>query len=158
MIITYIKIDYFKFGEKLISFGSKRNDIREVLDVEYEIEDQVISFGDGEPPMNIKRDVYQDSKFRYYFFLNYDNDDFLEEIEVHYCEKIILPEFEINFHLNFNDLIRKMMGNYNTKIISEGEILLLSLNMVMASDKKMGGESENLSYVYFAKNINHLME
>ncbi|AXY73556.1 hypothetical protein D3H65_05990 [Paraflavitalea soli] len=90
MNFKYIPTDKAFINEVALTFKESRDLIRAKLGGKHSVADQLTGLvtRDGKP-INLRRDIYQDKQpAGCFFFLNYNEDDQLRDIEVHRCKQI----------------------------------------------------------------------
>lgn len=165
MKIEYIPNIGFNIESLTFLWGQSRSEIREKLNYKYDEDDKIIKISDfleGDISFNIKqkRDIYQNiSNEKNYFFLNYNEENKLSEIEVHWGMTILTKGIELNFETDIDECLKLLesIGENYTEI-DEGNFLFQNLKMTISSSESIGGEASRLSYFYASKDIEHLIE
>jgi hypothetical protein len=160
MILKYYPPNEIAIDDIDLKFYESRHTVRVKLAREFEEDNQIIKLGDDEiEPFYMRRDIYKGiSPTESFFFLDYDNNDQLTELEVHRCEKIEVLGFPFYFHDEL-DSIALILSKYSEiSILSEGEIFFRDLKMVISDKRKMGGEGNSLCYFYCATDVSHLVQ
>jgi hypothetical protein len=138
-----------------IPWGAKRNQIRNTISGEYEVKDQEFA------GIVSKRDIYIQFKQKPVFLIfNYDNHDQFSEFEIHKGVQLIILDKSINLQMDFLNIIETLDKiSSNKKEITEDEVLFIDLKLNLCSELNMGGEQEGrqLSYIYCAEDISHLL-
>ena len=158
MILHYllqnrILIDGIAFG-----FNEERDAVRLKLQGVYTPDDQIIHLGNSETEsIYQRRDSYKDfNHTKNLFFLNYDTNDRLSEVEVHFCDQITVVSTLFDFNDNL-DYIASIISEHSQKIShSDGEYFFKDLKIVIMDKQKMGGEGITLGYFYCASDVTHL--
>lgn len=149
----------------LLFWNTDRQIVRQLLNEDFEIADNVIDLSEyrnGDKSQNIiqRRDIYKNYKGQdNFFFLNYDKEDKLRDIEIHQGLQININGENFSFSMNIDkvaDLLQNISGDKTQ--LSEGEYLFKALKLTIASGEAMGGEGNELSYFYCSKDITHLIE
>nr|WP_294779722.1 hypothetical protein [uncultured Flavobacterium sp.] len=107
-----------------------------------------------------RRDIYKDiNDNKNFFFLNYDEEEKLESLEVHSGVTITINKIELIFEKDINEYLKlfKSHGEYYTEI-EDGNYLFQNLKITIANSESMGGNGNGLSYFYTSKSIEHLIE
>jgi hypothetical protein len=115
-----------------------------------------------------KRDIYQNYlvtrerkpwEIDNLFFLGYDKNNLLSEVDVHAGLQIIVLDATITFEQNLSDILEKLR-NISPEIMQsgDGEFLFKELNLIVSYEWAIGGEGDNLGYFYCAANVDHLIE
>lgn len=165
MTIEYIPNIGFNFENFSFVWGQNRSEIREKLNHKHSEDDKIIEMADffqGDTSFDIeqKRDIYQNlNNSENYFFLNYDKDNKLSDLEVHWGIVIKIKTIELIFEIEIEKCIKllKSIDEYYTEI-EDGNFLFPNLKMSIASSESMGGDGSGLSYFYASKEIEHLIE
>ena len=153
--LTYQPDKSISFGELLLPWGVDRQKIRILLNGNYEINDSVIElnqYNNGETSQNIvqRRDIYKNYLSQdNFFFLNFDENDKLQDIEIHHGLVINIGTIIVSFEMDIEKVADLINGISSSKRkISEGEYLFEDLKLAIASSEAMGGEGNELSYFY----------
>ena len=94
-----------------------------------------------------------------FFFLNYDKQDKLRDVEIHYGLEININGTTISFSMDINKVIELLQNiSVDKTQFSEGEYLFEKLKLTIANGKAMGGEGNELSYFYCSNDITHLTD
>jgi hypothetical protein len=165
MTIEYIPNKGFNFENLSFVWGQNRSEIREKLNHKHIEDDRIIEMADffeGDTSFDIKqiRDIYQNlNNNENYFFLNYDEDNKLSDLEVHGGIDIKIKNIKLIFEIDIDNCINllKSIDEYYTEI-EDGNFLFPNLKMTIASSESMGGDGSGLSYFYASKEIEHLLE
>ena len=150
---------------KEFNWGNDRNFLRESLNNLHKEDDNIFEmsdFFDGDTSYDIiqKRDIYENiNSTENYFFLNYDEDEKLESIEIHSGINISINNIDLIFEKDINEYLKlfKSIGENYTEI-EEGNFLFQNLKITIANSESMGGDGNGLSYFYSSKSIEHLLE
>jgi hypothetical protein len=140
-----------------------RAKVRQLLGDTFQEDNQVIDlsqFHNGTSDFNIvqRRDIYRNYRGQdNYFFLNYDREDNLRDVEVHQGLDILIQNVKFNFETDFQEvmLLLKSVSSDNIKI-SDGEYFFKDLKLTISDGEAMGGEGHLLSYFYCTKDVEHL--
>lgn len=160
MTLNYIPTEKIIIDTVSIQFNDNRSSIRTRLSMPHTEDNQIIQLSDLDTtPIVQRRDIYKNINFTdNYFFLGYNEDDLLNEIEIHFCEKINV--FDITF--DFNDSIEAIkikLRRYSSVIKrDDGEYFFKELKAVIMNQDRMGGEGNDLAYFYCASDVTHLMD
>lgn len=144
------------YNGKFIPWKTTRKLTRELLQGQYKSRD--LEF-EG---ISSHRDIYSglDGK-AVFLFLNFDENDHFFEMEIHDGVELSIYGRSLSFDLQFLDAVDILDEiSSEQRIVDEGEILFVDLKLSVCSGASMGGDQENtrLSYIYCAKDIEHLME
>ncbi len=146
-----------------LEWRKERKIVQQLLGNKHTVKDSVIDLSmhfDGDTKYNIvqKRDIYKSLKNTdCLFFLNYTKEDKLRDLEIHKGCKIILGDINISFDKNMNDVIKNLLSiSSRVENREPGEYYFKDLNLVVADEKKMGGNGKKISYFYCSCNTTHL--
>ena len=145
-----------------LDWGITRQKSRQLIDHDFKEDDRTFDFnskGETDPNKIVhqKRDIYTNLyKGDNLFFLNYDRDNLLCELEVHHGFDILTNNIEFTFNDTL-DKIARLLNAISKNIIQneDGELLLPDLKMSISNSEFMGGEGNTVSYFYCAANIEH---
>ncbi len=144
------------YGKTFIPWGTTRKKVRETLQSEYEISDQEFAGTVS------RRDIYNQLKGQPVFlFLIYDSNDQFSELEIRSGIELNIFDKTINFEMQFWDAVDTLdKVSSMQKIIDEGEALFIDLKLSLCSGASMSGDQEDnqLSYIYCAQDISHLLD
>ena len=106
-----------------------------------------------------RRDIYENYKGQEnFFFLNFDTNDKLTEIELHHGFNINIEGVDIDFSMDVEKVADLLTSISNDKKqLSDGEYFFEKLKLTIASSEAMGGEGNQLSYFYCSKDVTHLL-
>ncbi|MEO6731292.1 MAG: hypothetical protein ABIN01_08740 [Ferruginibacter sp.] len=164
IILTYKFDKSVSFGDTILLWNTDRQQARTILNEEFKIADNVVDlsqYNNGDTSKNIiqRRDIYENYQGQdNFFFLNFDINDKLTEIELHRGFKIKIEGVEINFSMDVEkaaELLSNISGD--KKQLSDGEYFFKKLKLTIASSEAMGGDGKELSYFYCSKDVTHLM-
>lgn len=163
--LSYQPGNSISIDDTLLLWKTDRQDVRQLLNERLEIADSVIDISEyynGDNSYNIlqRRDIYINYKGKdNLFFLNYDNEDKLRDIEIHNGFEVCVNGVKFGFSMNIDkvaELLHNILGDKTQ--LSDGEYLFKSLKLIIARGKAMGGEGNALSCFYCSKDIAHLLE
>ena len=165
MKLKYIPNIGFQIGSDKFNWNEDRISVRNKLQNQHKDDDRVIEMAEffgGDKSHNIeqRRDIYQDiNNGINYFFLSYDKDDTLSELEINWGIEISVKEIQLQFEKDINIYLKEFerIGEKYSKT-EEGNYLYENLKMTIADSESMGGEGTGLSYFYGSKDIQHLIE
>ena len=163
-----MKIEYFpqlgfQIGSHSLKWLEARADIRQLLNDQHQCDDHTIDLsmaydGDTSHNVNVKRDIYEnwgDEQFS--FFLNYDAEDRLKEIEFHVWGNIVTNKIQFqkgqDIRLVFNHLKEL---DPEARELEEGMFFSNKLAILVASDNALGGDGNGLGYFYAGLDVTHL--
>ncbi|WP_299363163.1 hypothetical protein [Winogradskyella sp.] len=93
------------------------------------------------------------------FFLNYNKNNLLSELEVHWGIKVWIDNIELDFEKDINTYLNELNSKgYNFKEIEQGNYLFEKLKITIADSESTGGDGNGLSYLYSGQNIEHLIK
>ncbi len=157
--LDYIPDIGIKLNSTTLNWLTTRDNVRNLLNLPYTVADNVIDIGENET-IESKRDVYQNiNGDENYIFLNYNADNLLNEVEVHWGVDIFVKDIVLNFNNHIQDNInalKKLTGNYRE--IEPGNYLFKDLKLTIADSESCGGDGNELSYFYATTDITHLDE
>jgi hypothetical protein len=163
--VTYQPDKSVSFGDLVLLWGTDRQQVRTMLNDKFEIGDNVVDlsqYNDGDTSQNIiqRRDIYTNYKGQdNFFFLNFDTNDRLTEVELHHGLDIHIKEVRINFSMEIEKVAELLDSISNEKEqLSEGEYFYKNLKLTIASSEAMGGDGSQLSYFYCTRDVTHLIE
>ena len=155
----------FELNSDIFNWSEERESVRHKLKNLHKENDRVIEmsqFFDGDTSHDIdqKRDVYRDiNGTKNYFFLSYDKNNLLNELEVHWGIKVSIDNIELEFEKDINIYLNQLTSRgYDFKEIEQGNYLFEKLKITIADSESIGGEGNGLSYLYSGHNIEHLIE
>ena len=158
MILNYIPKKKILIDTASIYFGENRESVRNKIEETFKEDNQIIETGTlNLDNIYIRRDIYEymDST-ESYFFLSYDNDDSLIEIEVHKCTQIKVLDIIFDFNTNLNSITSQLSKYSIVENKSKGEIFLKDINILLMDKEHMGGAGNTLGYFYCASDVSHL--
>lgn len=165
MKLEYTPSKGFNLLSETFSWDEKRDVIRTKLKNQHIEDDRVIEmaeFFDGDTSHDIqqKRDIYEDiNNEENYFFLNYDTEGQLIELEVHAGINILIDSIELMFHID-TTLFLKILTAAGKKYqeTEDGEFFFKNLKMSISTSETMGGDGNGLGYFYAAKDVSHFID
>lgn len=155
----------FEFNTERFNWNEDRVSVRQKLQYLHKEDDRLIEmshFFDGDTRHDIdqKRDIYHDiNGTKNYFFLNYDKDNRLYELEVHSGIEVSIDNIALKFEKDLQHYLDQLKSKgYDYKEIEPGNYVFKSLKITIADSASMGGEGQGLAYLYFGQHIDHLIE
>ncbi|MBO9633256.1 MAG: hypothetical protein J7578_09070, partial [Chitinophagaceae bacterium] len=126
-----------------LPFRAPRNLVRAKLDNTHTEHNEDFWVDNGF--VGYRRDIYDQLESKNtYFFLNYDENDLLAEVEVHKCKRIKLFDMEFNFTDEL-DLIADEISHHSPVTEKEaGNYFFKGLNICIMDERRMGGEDNNI--------------
>ena len=136
-----------------------------MLNGNFEISDNIIDlsqYNNGDTSYNLiqRRDIYRNFQgHNNFFFVNFDNEDKLRDIEIHHGLDININGKVINFSMDI-EKAAELLDNISDdkKLLSDGEYFFKDLKLTIASSDAMGGDGKELSYFYCSKDVTHLTD
>ena len=148
-----------KLNSKTINWLTDRDAVRKLIDLPFEEQDRVIDLSENQS-VQCRRDVYENINAEdNYIFFNYNIDNELTEVEVHWGVDITVKDVMLNFNSNIKsnvNALKKLTDNF--KEIEPGNFLFPDLKLTIADNNSLGGEDHNLGYFYASTDISHLEE
>lgn len=165
MKITYVPNIGFQLDSENFNWNDGRDSVRHKLRNQHKDDDRVIEMseffgGDKSHDIEQRRDIYEDvNGEKNYFFLSYDEEDKLSELEINGGIEIFIKEIQLIFEKDINTYLEafKKIGEKYVET-EEGNYLFEDLKMTIANSESMGGEGNGLTYFYGARSIEHLIE
>lgn len=153
MILRFVSISEIYFGNVRLNFGDPRESVRSKLGGSYQEKNQTLSLGDSVAPMIQRRDIYDTlaGSTGNFFFLNYDENQLLAEIEVHKCEQIQVIDVVFDFESEL-DGVADRLSKYGQVDKIYGGYLFKELHICMEENMEENG---TLKYFYCASDISH---
>lgn len=158
MIIHYLPSEAIIIDGVMIKFNESRESVRSKLLGTYKEENQTIQMGASTiEVLHQRRDIYKNfNNTINFFFLGYDEHDFLNEIEVHQCDKITVLDISIYFNDDLNHIALQLETKSPISRKGEGEYFFKDLKISIMDKSQMGGEGNSLGYFYCASDVSHL--
>jgi hypothetical protein len=163
MTFSYFPPAELLIDKVAIKFSEKRESVRDKVSMEYKEDNQVIEVEESESEPKViyqRRDIYGNVGLdKTFFFLGYDENDLLNEVEIHLCDKIKVNDFTFRFNDRLNDVVAGL-GKYSEPIQrSEGEYFFKEIKISIMDNSQLGASDDNnLGYFYCADNVVHLEE
>lgn len=158
MIFQYTVHGKFLIDSIPLQFGLSRDLVRAKLGGGHEAQNEEISLGDEQPAIIRRRDLYdrQDSTGAL-FFLGYDSNDLLSELEIRRCKRIKMFGIEFTFRDETELIAEELSGHSPLIRKSKGEYFFPELQLLLIDEKHMGGwDSNMLDCFYCAADLSHL--
>jgi hypothetical protein len=101
--LTYQPDKGVSFDDALLLWGTDRQQVRTLLNDKFEIADNVVDlsqYNNGDTSQNIiqRRDIYKNYRGQdNFFFLNFDTNDKLTEVELHYGLDVKIEDVSLDF-------------------------------------------------------------
>lgn len=163
--VTYQPDKSVSFGNTVLLWDTDRQQVRTLLNDNFKIADDVIDlsqYNNGDTSKNIiqRRDIYENYKGQEnFFFLNFDSNDKLAEIELHHGLVIGIEGVDIDFSMDVEKVAELLTSISNDKKqLSDGEYFFEKLKLTIASSEAIGGDGSELAYFYCSKDISHLVD
>lgn len=143
-----------------LNWGTERESIRRLLNNKHQASDVIFPVKPNEFANSQRRDVYKDYvDLDTFFFLNYDDNNLLRDVEVHYGLDIIVSNVLLSFERQLPDIIKDLKAVSPSVIeLGEGEYLFKALKLTIADANAMGSDGDELAYFYCSVNVDHLIE
>ena len=151
-----------QIGDSVIDWGTPREKVRQALGPGFKEENSVTSFKEFLPDSEdiiVRKDYYQNfQKSSTWFTFSYTEDDLLEECEIHQTEfEVKVKNIVISFHKDFFKVVEKLkVQNENLILLDSEDALLEDYKTSFSSQEHNGGDGQNIGYIYFSTNIEHL--
>ncbi len=177
MILEYIPDKGFIINAISCEWGEDRENIRRKLGNQHKEDNSTFdlaSFFDGDESRNIerRRDIYRievnNKNFLFFkiasktvneFFLHYDLNDKLREIEIQDGVVVLIEGAELKLGDDTDACVGKLRSVDNEVVeLENGNFLFKKLKVNLANSNSMGGEGNGLSYFYASDNVDHLLE
>ncbi|WP_420551970.1 hypothetical protein [Tenacibaculum aiptasiae] len=165
MILEILPNKGFKINTDIFNWNEDRKLVRQKLKDKHKEEDETIEvsqFFDGDTSHNIeqRRDVYQNIKEEEnYFFLNYNKNNQLQELEIHWGVKVKINKIEMEFGKDITSYLNQLSSQgYEFKEIEHGNYLFKELKIVIANAEAMGADGNGFSYIFTTQDIEHLIK
>ncbi|RXK60530.1 hypothetical protein ESA94_08660 [Lacibacter luteus] len=163
--MTYQVDKGFSFADKVILWGADRQLTRKLLNGDFNAGDNVIDlsqYNNGDTSKNIiqRRDIYENYQEQdNYFFLNFNSNGKLTELELHHGFTINIEGIEIDFSMNIEKVVELLSSiSDNKKQLSDGEYFFKKLKLTIASNEAIGGDGPGFAYFYCSKDVTHLID
>lgn len=163
--ITYQPNESISFEGTLLLWGADRQRVRTLLNDKFEIGDNVVDlsqYNDGDTSQNIiqRRDIYKNYKGEdNFFFLNFDSNHQLAEVELHHGFNINIDNVSIDFSMSIEKIVELLDRiSKDKQQLSDGEYFYRELKLTVSTREAMGGDGNKLSYFYCSKNVTHLID
>ncbi len=160
-MLTYLPDEGVLIESIKLEWGAAREDARQKFLNVHEEKDSVTDLGQyGGGVIVQKCDVYQNfNGAENFFFLNYDEESRLTEIELHSGFEIFIGQARLAFGMDISDVAKRLKSLSDDIVeLAQGEYFFKELKLTIASADAMGGDGNELSYFFCAKNIDHLLE
>ncbi len=149
---------------KLVPWGATRQDLQELWGSPSEAINVVHNISkylpDAEDIIE-RKDIYENYLNQDVSFTAvYDKDDIFMEFELHEADQIKVADIDISFKVAIPDIVNelKKRGYDLTELEGSDEnILINSLLTNFASSQYLGGDGDQVRYVYCSRNIDHLL-
>jgi len=158
MTFQYIPTKEFIVDHVRLQFGTHRDIVRVKLGLVYEEQNQFIQINELFAPIIQRRDIYnRRNSTGDYFFLNYDKNDLLRDVEIHWCEKIQVYDFLFDFDCEIDFIAAELSKYSHINKKGDGEYFFKDIHISIIDEMHMGGEEKStMSYFYCATDVSHL--
>jgi hypothetical protein len=164
MELEYMPGIGFRIGAHKFTWGMPRESARQQLDMTHEADDQITDltkhFSDGEKhTIEIRRDIYTNhGGGKSSFFLGYDTEERLMDIEVHAGMRIHVGAVAFEFDEPLEQILARLSAaGYAHRLDDEGAVFAKE-KFNLSDNVMMGGDGHGLAYFYAAADISHLLE
>lgn len=154
----------FKLNSLAFNWGESRQESRKKLKNQHKESDTLVEmaqFFDGDKSHDIhqKRDIFQNiNNSKNYFFFGYNNQNELDEIEIHWGVQVETNHTKLEFKQNIDTIISQLKTKgFVPHKLEEGSFLIKELKISIANSEHSGGEGNGLAYIYSSQNIDHLL-
>ncbi len=146
-----------------IEWGMSRESVRQRLGMPHKVDDYVFELkkyfpNEDKPPIETWRDIYKNWRGEdNYFFLYYDRDQRLTQLELHWGMPIRIGTVVLNFGEPLDSAVKQLAETgIAHRAIEEG--LLFEREKFTLSDGAMiGSDREGLAYFYAAADVSHIL-
>jgi hypothetical protein len=158
MVFEYVPTCQVIIDGIVLQFGESRELIRRRLGGTYSEDNLIIHLGGSETDViHQRRDIYVNLNLsENHFFLGYNNNDLLSEVELHFCDKIKVLHTQFGFEDDLNVIAPELSAYSPIVSQKEGEYFFKELQLVVSDKIQMGGEGHTLGYFYCASDVKHL--
>jgi hypothetical protein len=156
LTITYIPNVGMTINKAEINWGTQREIIRKLLNNNHKAQDSI----NDDANISQKRDVYKNyNGSDNFFFLNYNKNNKLIELEVHDGVEIIVGSALLSFEKELSAIVEDLqtISPLVTKI-GDCEYFFKDLKLTISDLEAMGGDGSVLGYFYCSVNTDHLIE
>lgn len=157
--LEYLPDIGIKLNSKTINWLTNRDDARKLLVLPFKEFDRVVKLGLDESILS-KRDIYENiNGEKNYFSFNYNADNVLTEIEIHWGIDIYVRGVKLIFEKDIQENVKALATiSDNFTEIEQGNYLFTDLKLTIADKDSLGGEGHDLGYFYASTDIKHLEE
>lgn len=164
MTLEYYPDTGFSINSENFKWGDSREAIRQKLGQTHQEDDRIIGLGQyfgGDVSHDIyqRRDIYENlSSSENSFFLSYDSQLKLDQIEVHEGITILIANIVLTFGEDIDKyvLALKSMDDEHLEL-DEGNHLFKNLKLTISNSEANGGDGNGLSYFYASTDVSHLL-
>ena len=98
-------------------------------------------------------------KAKNYFFLNYNEDNKLQSIEIHGGIDVKIKNFTLEFKKDITIALKSLSAiSENYSEVEDGNYVFEDLKMAIATSESMGGDGNGLDYFYASNDIEHMID
>lgn len=156
MILQYFPTEKIAIDGIVLNFDEPRQSVRSKLGRNYREDNQIIPLGGDDQPIYQRRDIYENTNAsKNYFFLSYNRNDLLSEIEVHNCDKIKIYDIFFDFEDDLDSIASQLNEYSSMEKKDDGEYFFKELKTVIMDKNKMGGIGTSLGYFYCTSDVSH---
>ena len=158
MTIIYLAAKKITFDGVIIEFKEEREVIRSKLGKGYTEDNQVIQIGESDTDLIYqRRDIFKNLNLTdNFFFLGYDRNDLLNEVEVHDCDTIKVNDFAFGFDDELDYVASELAKYSSVRKNGDGEYFFKDIKVSIMDKNKMGGKGSTLGYFYCAEDVSHV--
>ncbi|QEC44697.1 hypothetical protein [Pseudobacter ginsenosidimutans] len=158
MMLECVPLKEIIINKIRLPFGIPRELVRAKLGVAYDEQNEEVLLENEDTPIFLRRDLYNQLHSNdSYFFLHYDQNNFLFELEVHHCKKIKLFGIEFNFMDEAELIANELSQHAAITEEKEGYWHFGEIRIHIMNETQMG-EEENSKLGYFCCSAGELMQ
>ena len=156
MTLQYVPRKEIILDTVRLPFGMSRDIVRVMLGNDHKEQNEELELPDGELIIQ-RRDIYNRMETGGpFFFLNYNSNDLLTELEMHQCKKIRVYDIEFGFSDDVELIAEELSAHTPVTEQSGGTYNFKEAGISIISELAMGGDdSNNLSYFYCTSDTGH---
>jgi hypothetical protein len=143
--LTYQPDKSVCFGDTLLLWYTDRQQVRTLLDSNFEVADSIIDlsqYNNGDSSKNIiqRRDIYKNYRGQdNFFFLNFDTSDRLTSVEIHDGLCIKIENVVIDFSMDIEKAANLLESISSDRVqLADEDYLFKNLKLTIASSNAMG--------------------
>lgn len=160
--LEYLPAAGFRLAGHTFRWGMTREDVRRQLGTVHTVDDQIIDLrkaAPGQDPIQMRRDIYTNyGGVLNSFFLGYDAEECLMDLEVHEGLSIRIGAVHFAFEDPLEEVLQQLtVAGYTHRLDDEGAVFALE-KFNLSDNEMMGGDGHGVAYFYAAEDISHLLE